>query len=92
MTQTNRSTKIDLPRPNPHVLYCIYLTVLVERGGEPYDTILFYTYAPVNSGYSYSRFIEDRKRLCPLHSARIKDYLMTFEKERACPCGYSEKQ
>lgn len=23
MTQTNRSTKIDLPRPNPHVLYCI---------------------------------------------------------------------
>jgi hypothetical protein len=104
MTQTNRSTKIDLPRPNPHVLYCIrkienrpelgycYLTVLVERGGEPYDTILFYTYAPVNSGYSYSRFIEDRKGLCPLHSARIKDYLMTFEKERACPCGYSEKQ
>jgi hypothetical protein len=23
MTQTNRSTKIDLPRPNPQVLYCI---------------------------------------------------------------------
>ena len=112
MTQTNRSTKIDLPRPNPHVLYCIrkienrpelgycYLTVLVapgdgggpRRDGEPYDTILFYTYAPVNSDYSYSRFIEDRKGLCPLHSARIKDYLMAFEKERACPCGYSEKQ
>ncbi len=44
MTQTNRSTKIDLPRPNPQVLYCIrkienrpelgycYLTVLVALG------------------------------------------------------------
>ena len=31
-----------------------------------------------------------RKGLCPLHSARIKDYLLTFEKESACPCGYNE--
>ena len=118
MTQANRSTKIDLPRPNPHVLYCIrkienrpelgycYLTVFVapgvwgrgwpsesrgpRRDGEPYETILFYTYAPVNSGYSYGSFIEDMKGLCPLHFARIKDYLLTFEKESACPRGWNE--
>jgi hypothetical protein len=66
----------------------LLVAVLIIAGTG--QTILFYTYAPVNSGYSYSRFIEDRKGLCPLHSARIKDYLMTFEKERACPCGWHE--
>jgi hypothetical protein len=51
-------SKVDLPMPNPHVLYCIrkivnypelgycYLTAHVDRAGAPYETILFYTYAP----------------------------------------------
>ncbi len=51
-------SKIDLPTPNPHVLYCIrkienrpelgycYVTVLVDRAGEPHEQILFFTYAP----------------------------------------------
>ena len=99
------SSKIDLPIPNPCVLYCIkkienrpelnycYLTVLVDRAkvpgtGEPYETILFYTYAPVQ-GHNYSRFIEDIKALVPLHCSRIKDYLVTFHKDQVCPCGWN---
>jgi hypothetical protein len=94
-------SKIDLPTPNPCALYCIrkienrpelgycYLTVLVEREGipesEPYETTLFYTYAPIQG---YSRFIEDIKGLVPLHCARIKDYLVTFHRTEVCSCGW----
>ncbi len=104
MTQQQEcSSKIDLPTPDPLVLYCVkkitnrpelgycYLDALVDRAGEPYETILFYTYAPVNGEYAYSRFIEDIKALCPLHSTRIKDYLLTFEKDKECPCGWKQQ-
>lgn len=88
------NTKIDLPTPDPCALYCIrkienrpelgycYLTVFV--GGEPREQILFYTYAPVQG---YGRFIEDIKSLVPLHSSRIRDYLVTFDKHEKCLCG-----
>lgn len=94
-------SKIDLPTPNPCILYCIkkienrpelsycYLTVLVDRAGEPYEQILFYTYAPVQ-GHNYSRFIEDIKALVPLHCSCIKDYLVTFHKTETCPCGWTK--
>jgi hypothetical protein len=84
MVQSFQS-KIDLPTPNPTLMYCIkkienfpelgycYLTVLVERAGEPYQTILFYTYVSSNADYRYSRFIEGIKTLVPLHSTRIKE-------------------
>ena len=97
-------SKVDLPTPNPHVLYCIrkivnypelgycYLTVHVDRAGVPYETILFYTYAPVNGEYTYSKFIEDIKELAPLHCTRIKDYLLTFEEDKECPCGWVNKE
>jgi hypothetical protein len=97
-------SKVDLPTPNPHMLYCIrkivnypelgycYLTVHVDRAGAPYETILFYTYAPVNGEYTYSKFIEDIKELAPLHCTRIKDYLLTFEKDKECPCGWVNKE
>jgi len=91
-------SKIDMPTPNPCALYCIrkienrpelgycYLTVLVDKDGskEPFETVLFYTYAPVQG---YSRFIEDIKGLVPLHCSRIKDYLVTFHRTETCPCG-----
>lgn len=97
MVQTWHS-KIDLPTPNPHVLYCIrkienypdrgyaYLTVFVARAGAPYETVLFYSYASVEH---YGKFIEDIKAFCPLHGTRIKDYLFTFDKDKDCPCGWN---
>ena len=104
MVQSFQS-KIDLPTPNPTLMYCIkkienfpelgycYLTVLVERAGEPYQTILFYTYASSNAGYRYSRFIEGIKTLVPLHSTRIKeDCLIVFECDKKCPCGWTLDQ
>src|SRR5258708_6365277 len=76
----------------PELGYC-YLTVLVERAGEPYQTILFYTYASSNAGYRYSRFIEGIKTLVPLHSTRIKeDCLIVFECDKKCPCGWTLDQ
>ena len=96
MVQTWHS-KIDLPTPNPHVLYCIkkitnypelgycYLEVIVDRAGAPYKTILFYHYAFVEQ---YGKFIEDIKDLVPLHCTSIKDYLVTFHQDKECPCGW----
>jgi len=97
-------SKVDLPTPNPHMFYCIrrivnypelgycYLTVHVDRAGVPYETILFYTYAPVNGEYTYSKFIEDIKELAPLHCTGIKDYLLTLEKDKECLCGWVNKE
>ena len=45
MTQTNRSTKIDLPRPNPHVLYCIRKIENRPELGYCYLTVLAYTFS-----------------------------------------------
>ena len=90
-------SKVDLPTPNPSVLYCIrkienrpelgycYLTALVERRGEPCETILFYNYVLIQG---YGGFIEDIKNLVPLHCSRIKDHLVTFHKREQCPCGW----
>ncbi len=90
-------SKIDLPTPNPRILYCIrkienrpelgycYVTALVDKEGEPFETVLFFTYAPIQG---YSRFIEDIKGLVPLHCSRIIDYLVTFHKTEPCPCGW----
>ncbi len=98
MIQTWHS-KIDLPTPNPMVLYCVrkienypelgyaYLTVLVDRSGEQYQTVLFYNYAPMQN---YSRFVEDIRGLVPLHCTNISDYSITFHKEKECPCGWKQ--
>ena len=94
-------SKIDMPTPNPHVLYCIreiknfpelgycYVTVLVDRAGEPYEQILFYNYVPIQG---YSRFVEDIKNFVPLHCSCIKDYLVTFHRTEKCPCGWECEQ
>ena len=91
-------SKVDLPAPNPHVLYCIkkitnypelgycYLEAIVDRAGAPYETVLFYHYASVEE--EYGKFIEDIKGLVPLHCTSIKDYLVSFHQDKACPCGW----
>ena len=90
-------SKIDLPTPNPMILYCIrkienfpereycYMTVLVDRAGSPYQTVLFFNYQGIEN---YGRPIEDLKKLVPLHFSEISDdLLVTFNKATECPCG-----
>ena len=91
-------SKIDLPTPNPQVLYCVrkidnygdlgycYFEVLVDRGGEPYQTVLFHNYADMPM---LGWFIQDIKALVPLHCTLIReDHLIVFERDKPCPCGY----
>jgi len=89
-------TKIDLPLPDPDVLYCIvkidnypllgyaYLTVVDEKG----ERVLFYNYSTVPGS---GRFVEDTAPLVPLHCTKIKDYLVTFHHHETCPCGWNKQ-
>ncbi len=81
--------KIDSPQPC--VLYCIkkirnypelgyaYLTTVNSRG----ERVLLYDYRTVAG---YGEFIQSMVALVPLHCVKIKDALLTFHREQACPC------
>ncbi len=80
-------SKIDI-RNFSHIGYA-YLTVVIDRDGAPYQKILFLNYTATKR---YGSFLEDIKRLLPLHCTHIKNGLMTFHKDKVCPCGYKYNQ
>ena len=92
--QVSRS-KIDLPVPSTDELYCVREVLNFASGGYAYlrvndsrsERTLFYYYAMLSDNGSYGSFMDDLAALVPLHFTRIRDGLVTFERDKTCVCG-----
>ena len=92
--------KIELPIPRQDELYCVEEILNFASGGYAYLTVidsrgkrtLFYYYAMLSDNGSYGTFMDDLVTRCPLHCVRIKEGLVTFERDKACSCGHTRKE